>query len=506
MESVRARVPTEDSKIAFLGDKTHLYDRLLHLELDRPRPRAARLFSWMERARAQSLWDRARDPNHWSGEAALPRERRSQELRQRISWLHARVSRLELGTESERKHARELRQELARAERDWAESLRRGGEAGARRRRGPRPEEEAETGFAAMIPELPEGWGFLSYHLGSGVSLALAVTSRGVLWRSLSPDLSDRVARLADRLDFQWAAAAASSAHGASTAAGAGPSPLLCASTDSILRELYKLLWRPLEEAGIPPDLSWMVSPHGPLHRLPLPALLGPQGYLAQGRDFAIVPSARAWRELPRARSQPVRRAWIAGTPSEGLPAVRLEMDRVPARLQGWSVVRDFAPTRKALYAAGAKAGLIHLAAHGFLRADNPFYSHLLLADGPLFVHDLRGLRLSGATVVLTACSSGRGASPAGDEWIGLARGFLLAGASAVVASLWPIEDAATVELMDRFYQEWARGTGTAPALARAMRGMIPDRAHPWHWASFAVLGGIPGPARQSRAILRHLR
>jgi CHAT domain-containing protein len=106
-------------------------------------------------------------------------------------------------------------------------------------------------------------------------------------------------------------------------------------------------------------------------------------------------------------------------------------------------------------------------------------------------VHDLSGFRLPGSTVVLTACSSGRGVAPAGDEWIGLARGFLQAGASTVVASLWPIEDASTVELVHLFYREFAAGQGAAAALGRAMRAMIPRRPHPWRWAPFAVLGGV---------------
>jgi CHAT domain-containing protein len=241
------------------------------------------------------------------------------------------------------------------------------------------------------------------------------------------------------------------------------------------------------------------------MHRLPFPALLGTDGPLTDKTSVRVVPSARIWLELQkrllrtsrrtshRAAHRAAPRAYVAGVPSAELPAVEREVVLVGRHLSGWEVVTDLTPTRETLRREGARAGLIHLAAHGSLRKDNPAFSSIQLADGPLFVHDLAGFRLSGTTVVLTACSSGRGAAPSGDEWIGLARGFLQAGASAVVASLWPIEDEATLELMDLFYRGVVAGQDVAEALRRAMVALRGTRPHPWHWASFAVLGGGRG-------------
>ena len=148
-------------------------------------------------------------------------------------------------------------------------------------------------------------------------------------------------------------------------------------------------------------------------------------------------------------------------------------------------------PDRSDIFNHTPGAGIVHLAAHGSLRRDNPAYSFIELADGPLYVHDLLHLQLPSSTVVLTACSSARGSAPAGDEWIGLARGFLQAGASTVIASLWPIQDEPTVELMDCFYEELTSGLTAPEALGAAMRRLMRTRPHPWHWASFAVLGGV---------------
>jgi CHAT domain-containing protein len=148
------------------------------------------------------------------------------------------------------------------------------------------------------------------------------------------------------------------------------------------------------------------------------------------------------------------------------------------------------APTVSGFSSGSRGASIVHLAAHGSLRPDNPAFSFLQLTDGPLLVTDVSRLSLAGSTVVLSACSSGRSSAPAGDEWIGLARGFVQAGAVSVVASLWPIQDEPTLELVDRFYSELA--TQSVPvALGRAMRAQKERRAHPWHWAPFALLGGV---------------
>ncbi len=516
LESLRLRVPTEDSKIAFLSDKTHLFDRLLRLELARTRPRPPRLFDWMERARAQSLWDRLREPARWSARGGKGRAA-SDAQRREISWLHARVSRLELGTAEERARARALRGDLLRAERAYERSLRAEREA-----RGGRSAASAlapVTDLGALHRALARGWGFLSYHLGPDFALAAGVSQAGPFWCPLAPDLARHLEQLSRRLDFQWSAAALASARRALAAREAVPAParpssgvagadgrsggeagadaLLRAATDEILGRLHGLLWQPLLERGLSEDLGWVISPHGALHRIPLHALRGPRGYLAEHTPIRLAPSGRVWREIAGRRGPRPRRAYLAALPAPELPAVAREVERVRERLEAWDTLVDLSPTRATLAREAARAGIVHIAAHGELRTDNPAFSCLHLADGPLFVHDLASLRLSGAVVVLTACSSGRGAAPAGDEWIGLARGFLQAGASQVVASLWPIEDQATGDLMDSFYAGLAAELAPEEALRQAMLALRATRPHPWHWAAFAVLGG--GTAARSR-------
>ena len=81
---------------------------------------------------------------------------------------------------------------------------------------------------------------------------------------------------------------------------------------------------------------------------------------------------------------------------------------------------------------------------------------------------------------------------PGGDDWVGLTRAFLHAGARQVVATLWPVDDWATAALMDRFYGVGDVAAEPAGALAEAQRALIkmPATAHPFYWAGFVSTGG----------------
>jgi CHAT domain-containing protein len=342
---------------------------------------------------------------------------------------------------------------------------------------------------------LPRGWGFASFHVGPEIGLVLVASNEGCAWRQLAHGLGRRLRSLADRLDFQWNAAALASVQRGRAAnsreAALARDRVLQSTTQSILAELYKLLWLPIEELQPSRVRRWIICPHGSIHRIPIHALWDQKEYLVGRYDFSTIPSVRTWAQLPvrRGRGSPV--AWVAGLPSPQLPKIETELDRVRQRLTGWRVERNLAPTARALQERGREADLIHLAVHASLRTDNPAYSSLRLADGPLFVHDLSGFRLPRSTVVLSACSSGRGTAPVGDEWIGLARGFVQAGASAVVATLWPISEEPTLELMDSFYARFAAGESAPEAAGEAQRRVLLTHPHPWAWASISVLGGL---------------
>jgi CHAT domain-containing protein len=94
--------------------------------------------------------------------------------------------------------------------------------------------------------------------------------------------------------------------------------------------------------------------------------------------------------------------------------------------------------------------------------------------------------------VVLSACVTGQGQEVTGEGLIGLTRGFMHAGATRVVASLWNVDDWATAELMARFYQGMERGgLPPAAALRRAQLELWRTRrwAAPYYWAAFIAHG-----------------
>jgi CHAT domain-containing protein len=107
------------------------------------------------------------------------------------------------------------------------------------------------------------------------------------------------------------------------------------------------------------------------------------------------------------------------------------------------------------------------------------------------------GLHLTADLVVLSACQTALASGtlsdvPAGDDWVGLVRAFLSAGAARVMATLWPVQDRATATLMEKFYARYPAGSDPARALAEAQRSLlaVPATASPYYWAGFEVVGG----------------
>jgi CHAT domain-containing protein len=147
--------------------------------------------------------------------------------------------------------------------------------------------------------------------------------------------------------------------------------------------------------------------------------------------------------------------------------------------LFGGSLWGDEAANRPAIQAQPTQ--IRHIAAHGQYRLDQPDYSFIQLADGQLYADDLLQQDLSYELVTLSACETGRANVSGGDELIGLGRGFLYAGAGALVLSLWPVPDMITVRLMERMYSSLREGASKAAALREAQRTILAEdsQLHP---------------------------
>ena len=115
-----------------------------------------------------------------------------------------------------------------------------------------------------------------------------------------------------------------------------------------------------------------------------------------------------------------------------------------------------------------ATGDLVHLAAHGRFRGDNPQFSALDLADGPLTGHDVERLPAAPAVAVLSACETGTSAVLAGGELLGLAASLLGIGVRGVVAPVLQVPDLETAPLMVDVHRGLQAGLPVAAALAAA--------------------------------------
>lgn len=144
---------------------------------------------------------------------------------------------------------------------------------------------------------------------------------------------------------------------------------------------------------------------------------------------------------------------------------------------------------------------ILHFATHGLVNEKRPELSGLALSlvdaegrslDGFLRLNTIYNLRLSSDLVVLSACQSALGREVDGEGLVGLTRGFMHAGARGVVASLWQVNDAATAELMKRFYTGLLRRRLPPAAALRAAQLQMahdPRWKAPYFWAGFVLQG-----------------
>jgi len=154
---------------------------------------------------------------------------------------------------------------------------------------------------------------------------------------------------------------------------------------------------------------------------------------------------------------------------------------------------------------------IVHFATHGLLNNEHPELSGIVLSlfdekgqpqDGFLRLHDIYNLKLPVDLVVLSACNTALGKDVRGEGLIGLTRGFMYAGASSVVASLWKVDDEATAELMGLFYGYMLRdGLSPAAALRKAQVTMSQQKRwqSPYYWAGFVIQGQYIQNERTSR-------
>lgn len=161
-----------------------------------------------------------------------------------------------------------------------------------------------------------------------------------------------------------------------------------------------------------------------------------------------------------------------------------------------------FAANRKQLFSMDlSQYAILHFATHGLLDPKRPEHSGILLSmvddqgkkqEGFITLQDVYSLRAPVDLVVLSACRTGLGKEIRGEGLVGLTRGFMYAGATTVVASLWKVDDEATSELMKHFYTEMLQNRKTPDEALRIAQNSIrqnPRWSAPHNWAGFTLQG-----------------
>lgn len=217
-------------------------------------------------------------------------------------------------------------------------------------------------------------------------------------------------------------------------------------------------------------DRELVIVPTGQLHALPWPTLPS-----LQGRPVSVAPSATTWLAAMRAANSPRSRSdgRIVLVAGPDLDHSGLEVKALAKLYAVPEVLTGAAATAERVQQAMDAAELVHIAAHGRFRADNPQFSAIELADGPLTVYDLERVRRGPRRLVLSACDSGLSAVHAGDELMGLAGAVFSLGTSTLIASVVPVADDATKALMVELHRALCAGSAPADALAAA-RARVP--------------------------------
>ncbi|MDQ2805464.1 MAG: CHAT domain-containing protein [Chloroflexota bacterium] len=242
-----------------------------------------------------------------------------------------------------------------------------------------------------------------------------------------------------------------------------------------------------------------VLVPSNALHLFPLHAGLLPDGTpLIERYPLVYLPNAALAPTLVRRRSEipaPAGRL-IMGPPGDDLPGAAIE---AVALAENWDLTAQKQPyagaamTLARLRENADKVARIHLATHSTFDFNDYLQSAILFHNDRLTLAALisdpslhfAGLRL----IYLSSCESGFATLEAGDELQGLVWALTYAGAEAVMATLWPVDDAAAVLMAEQFYFYWDNGDSLHVAYRRALQALRAQYPNPYYWAPFVLVG-----------------
>jgi len=467
IENSRSALSAEDFRTAFLADKIAVYDELVKISLRQNDLENA--FYRHERSRSRSLLDAMNFTDN-----DLSQSDKLKNLRNELNWFYSRINRESASGLEARTAVNELRREAAEKEKQYAELLRREKIKGKNPLGGHHKFElkdlQKTLKDANIIEFLTLDGKFAAFIIGENrfefvPELAdeesLKTEVKQFLFQIKTARFQDKLTEANRRTAF---------------------ARLMCHA-----QKIYEMLIRPLEK--FIDCKKTVIIPAGILHYLPFQALHNGEEFFVETKQISYAPSASIWQSLQKNKKNSAKTALLVGVADKFTPNVKTEIEVLSKLFKKSEVLTDENATLENLAKKIHNSDVLHLACHGKFRPDNPSFSSLGLFNENLTVKDAQTLNLKGCSVILSACETGLNNVVSGEELIGLASGFLAAGASSLLMSLWTVNDAATLEMMKDFYSLLLKGNDAAKSLQSAQLRLLKKNPHPYFWSPFVLTG-----------------
>jgi CHAT domain-containing protein/tetratricopeptide (TPR) repeat protein len=464
IEQQRASIDTDTGRIGFVGDKQNVYRKLIALLIDQKKYAAA--FQYVERSKARALVDLLASQRQFSSKSDDP----TQAISMMNELGNAEAFLLPSGREDDLVLRSRYRGLVVDCKKDLETKS---------------PELASLITVSSPAPEelqqhLPPHETLLEYYYDNHRTYIFVVTRSQIRCQtSPRPGLEKDIHYLLETI--------------------------LQPESNAFItysRKLYDRLIKPVAA-----DLGHRhltIVPHGMMHYLPFNALNSGSCFIVEKYSIRLLPSAGVLIFLGDREAGKVKNLLAIGNPALGDPKYNLKFAQQEAMsirgvVPGTTLVLRDQATETVVKEQGSRFKRLHFACHGVFDADKPLNSALLLAkdplnDGRLTVGELYNLRLNADLVTLSACNTGLGKIASGDDVVGLTRGMLYAGASTIVASLWPVDDLATRDLMVEFYKNLSH-FNKRESLRNAQLAVKRQYTHPFYWAPFQLTGNSDASA-----------
>jgi len=482
METLRSSLHGEELKIAFMKNKSDVYESLVDicLAVRRDAGGVEEAYGYIEEAKSRSLLDLMYKMGSGSSAAKVGKSdlvRNIGELREELNWYYHRIEHEQLRQEERSaEKVSSLQQEVHQREHEFLRMLRETPSLEAESLGIYAPPAESIEQIRAALPA--DATAIEYFRVGEG--LVVAVLTRTSL-EIIPITLISRVQTHLRVLQFQLAKFRLGTEYVKTF------EQVLLSTIQSHLHHLYQELIAPIRDRlGSGPLL---IVPHDILHYVPFHALFDGGKYLTDAHAISYAPSASIYAAGYRREINRDGKSLVLGITDAATPSIPDEVQSVARALPGSELFLGESATADLLRKKGEHSRYIHIATHGYFRQDNPMFSGVKLGDSLLSLYDLYQMELPAELITLSGCATGLNVVAAGDELLGLVRGLLSAGAQSLLLTLWDVHDRSTTEFMKAFYSYLVSGENKAVAVQHAMADLRTTHPHPYYWAPFILMG-----------------